>query len=258
MTEEIKKIALQVAKKGGEIILEHYNNFDREKVVLKSKYEIVTKADMLSEEVMIKEIRKNFPLHSIISEENGKIENVSDYTWIIDPLDGTTNFSMHNPFCSLSIAVAKDNELIFGLVYAPVLKELYLAEKNKGAFLDKEKIRVSKINEGKIIHTFCHGSNSKAIKKAIRYYSYQKLHGLDCRQLGSAALELAYVASGRIESIFIPNPNIWDIAAGVLLVKEAGGKVTDAKGNVWNLASSDMAASNGKVHNDIIKITKNI
>ena len=250
----IKKVAFGAVKKAGQILLKEYNNFDRERIKLKSHHEILTRADLLSEEAIIKEIRKYFSSHQILSEESGKTKSDSEYLWIIDPLDGTTNFSIHNPLWSISLAVAYRAEIILGIVFAPFLDEMYVAEKNKGAKLDNKKIRVSSTEKGKIINTFCHGREEKYVKKAIKYYSYQKMHELDCRQLGSAAIELAFVAAGRIESIMIPGANPWDVAAGVLLVREAGGRTTDFNGKDWNLDSPGIVASNGKVHNEILKV----
>ncbi|MFH1427083.1 MAG: inositol monophosphatase family protein [Patescibacteria group bacterium] len=254
MDKNIKKVAISAAKKAGKILLKEYNNFDRAKVRLKSHHEILTRADLLSEEIIIKEIRNFFPSHQILSEESGQSKVKSDNLWIVDPLDGTTNFSMHNPLWSVSIALAFKEEIILGVIYAPVLGEIYLAEKDKNAKLDNKKINVSKIKEGKVLNTFCHGREEKYVKQAIKYYSYQKLNELDCRQLGSAAIELAYVAAGRIESIVIPGANAWDVAAGVLMVREAGGRVTDFQGKEWNLDSINMVASNSKVHGEILKV----
>lgn len=253
-TSTIKKIAVKAVKKAGKILLREYKDFNRGEITLKSHHEILTRADLLSEEAIIKEIRKYFPAHQILSEESGEIKSNSQYLWIIDPLDGTTNFSMHNPLWSISLAIAYQDKIILGVIYAPFLNELYIAEKNKGAKLNGRKVQVSSTKEGKVINTFCHGREEKYVKKAIKYYSYQKLHELDCRQLGSAAIELAFVAVGRIESIVIPGANLWDVAAGILLVREAGGRVTDFKGKEWNLDSVDMVASNGKVHSEILRV----
>ena len=251
----IKKIAVKAVKKAGQILLKEYKNFDRGKITLKSHHEILTRADLLSEEAIIKEIRKYFPAHQILSEESGEIKSDSKYLWIIDPLDGTTNFSMHNPLWCISIGVFYRDKVVLGVTYAPILDELYIAEKGKGARKNGKKIKVSKYTQ-KSLHTFCHGRENKHFKVALKYYTYQKLNELDCRQLGSAAIELAYVASGRTESIMIPGANSWDVAAGVLMVREAGGKVTDFKGKEWTLKSSNMLASNGKVHKELLRVIK--
>lgn len=234
--------------------MKEYSNFDRGKAVFKSKHEIVTKADLLSEEIIIREIKKNFPSHGILSEEKGEVKSVSDYLWIIDPIDGTTNFTMHNPLWSISIGLAHDDKIIFGAVYAPVTDELFIAEKNKGANLNGKKIKVSKIKNNMTLNTFCHGSTQKDLKRALDYYKKQKLNGFDCRQLGSAAIELSCVASGRVESIVIPGAHSWDVAAGVLLVEEAGGIITDLNGEDWTVKSNGIVASNGLVHREILKV----
>ena len=150
------------------------------------------------------------------------------------------------------------NEIILGIILAPILNELYIAEKNKGAFLNGKRIITPKANQKKIINTFCHGSTEKDIKRAIKYYTQQKLNYLDCRQLGSATLELAYVATGRVDSIVIPGANSWDVAAGALIVKEAGGKITDFSGKKWSIESPDILASNKNIHQNILNTIKKI
>ncbi len=257
---KIKKVAREAVQQAGEMAAREFARFDRANITLKSHHEILTKVDLASEKIIITAIKKNFPEHQILSEESGRNRKVSDYFWIIDPIDGTTNFSMHNPLWSISLAIAFKGKLILGLIYAPILGEFYEAEKGKGSYLfvgqKKKRLHVSHIKKGKVLNTFCHGRDEKHVRRAIKYYAYQKLHALDCRQLGSAALELAFVAAGRIESIIIPGANAWDVAAGVLLVREAGGRVTDFAGRPWNLTSPDMLASNGRVHADILKIIK--
>lgn len=253
-----KQTAIVAAQKSGKILIEKYKKFDRGSIKMKSAHEIVTANDLLSEKIIISEIKKNFKDHAIFSEEAGKNNFKSDYLWIIDPIDGTTNFSMHNPLWSISIALAYKGKIILGIVYAPILGDLFYAKYGRGAYLNNKKIKVSNITSGKVLNTFCHGNTTKDIKRAIKYYTRQKLENLDCRQLGSAAIETSYVACGRIESIVIPGVNAYDVASGVIIVREAGGKVTDFKGKEWNLNSSDIIASNGKVHNDILKKVKNL
>lgn len=250
----MKKIAIEAVKAAGKESKGRYDKFNRNDSVFKSKHEILTQADLASEEIIIAKIKKNFPSHQILSEESGRLNNKSDYLWIIDPIDGTTNFSMHNPLWSISVGLSYRGEIIFGVVYAPILNEIFTAEKGKGAFLNGKKINVSKISKDRVLNTFCHGSREQDIKRAIKYYSYQKNNDFDCRQLGSAAIELSYVACGRIESIMIPGVNSWDVAAGVLLVREAGGRVTDFNNKKWTITSSDIVGSNGRVHKNIIKV----
>lgn len=262
MSEQIKKLAINSALDAGDLILKKFKNFDRSQVKYKAKQEIVTAADLASEKKIISRIKKNFPDHRILSEEGGGASTFSDHVWVIDPLDGTTNFSMHNPLWSVSIGVVYKNIIQVGVIYAPYLGELYVAEIGKGSFVQNPKtgkrkiMKVSNKKDEEAVYTFCHGHNKKDIQRALKYYKYQKLNKLDCRQLGSAAIELSYVACGRIESIVIPGTNPWDVVAGVLIVREAGGRVTDFHNKKWTLDSQDMVASNGKVHKKLMEAIK--
>lgn len=251
--KKIKQIAIEFVSLAGEMLKKEYEKFDRKKIKMKSEHEIITKFDLLSEKMIIKKIKQHFPDHQILSEEQGNNNKKSDYLWIIDPVDGTTNFSIHNPLWSISVALLYKKEIILGIILAPILNELYIAEKNAGAYLNGKRIVIPNINKNKIINTFCHGSKENDIKRAIKYYTHQKLNNIDCRQLGSAAIELAYVATGRVDSILIPGTNSWDVSAGALLVNEAGGKVTDFNNKKWDIDSPDILASNKQIHSKIIK-----
>lgn len=254
---QIYYTGINAVRKAGEMLKKEYAKYDRTDIKLKAHNEVVTKFDLFSEEIIINEIRKSFSAHGIISEERGEIKGYSPYTWYIDPIDGTTNFFMHNPLWSISLGLAKDGELIFGAIYMPIADELFWAAKGQGAFMNKEKISVSKFKkEGKIIHTFCHGRNAKDVKRMLKYFQRLKLADTTCRQLGSAAIELAYVAAGRIESFLSAGTNDWDVAAGALLVREAGGRVTDFANKPWRLGGKDIAASNGLIHSEILKAIK--
>jgi myo-inositol-1(or 4)-monophosphatase len=256
MDKKIKNVAIDAVKKSGKMLLEEYLKFDRHDSRLKAHNELVTKCDLRSEEIILGEIRRSFPLDGIISEERGTVKGVNNLTWILDPIDGTTNFSFHNPLWCISLALAKEEGLILGIIYAPYMDELFVGIKGEGALLNGRPIKVSNIKDGKILNTFCHGREKNDIKKALKYYSKQKLADKDCRQMGTAALELAYVAAGRVESFVAPGDKIWDVAAGVLLVEEAGGKLTDFNGKPWRFDSPDIVASNGLIHKDILKALK--
>ncbi len=252
-----KTIALQAVKKAGSELLKIYNS-GKFTAQYKSKHQLVTSADMVADKIITKSIKKNFPDHTILSEESGRSKNKSDYLWVIDPLDGTTNFFMHNPLFAVSAALVYKGEIQLGIIYAPALDELYVAELGKGAKLNNKKLKVSNRNQlDKALLTYCHGTGISSWKRAIKLYSYYKLRAAFMRQLGSASLELGYVAAGRTDSMIIPNAHSWDVAAGILLVREAGGKVTDFKDNEWTLTSKDMLASNKKVHQALIKTIQN-
>lgn len=253
------KIAIKAAKAAGAYLLKNFYQNHRDRATLKFKHEIATQADLGAEKIILNTIKKEFPGHQILSEEAGKNNKKSDFLWVVDPLDGTTNYSMQNPIFNVSIGLFYKKEIVLGVVYAPLLRELYVAEKNKGTVLNGKKIHVSKTNNfHKSLLTFCHGHREKDIRRAIKAYNFFKLKGFDTRQLGSAALEMAFVAAGRIESIMIPGAHPWDVAAGTLLVREAGGKVTDFQGNDWGLTSRDMLASNGKIHKRLLKFLRNV
>jgi len=253
----MKNFVIQLSKKAGKEIVKKFNKDQIVKV--KSKSQIVTEADLIANKIIVNAIKKKFPTHAILSEETGRNKIKSEYLWVIDPLDGTTNYSIGSPLFAVSIALFKGNNPILGISYAPIMNELYFAEQSKGVFLNNKKIKVSnKKTLKESFFTYCHGSTDKDIKKAVKIYNKIKLSGHDSRQLGAAALELGFVAAGRTECIIIPGANSWDVGAGVLFVREAGGVVTDFSGKPWNLKTKDMVASNGKIHNQLIKFIKNV
>ncbi len=235
-------------------------NFDRRQTKLKSQTQIVTAVDQVTEKALVKQIKKHFKDHAFLGEEYGASKKTSNYTWIIDPIDGTTNFSIHNPLWSISVGLAYQGEIIFGMIYAPVLQELFWAEKGRGAYLNGKRLRLTRQNiknrNGKLIHAFCHGDKKRDLEIALAYYRNQKLNALDCRQLGSAALELAYVASGRIDSLVIPGAKSWDIAAGALIAREAGAVVKDFSGQNWKVSSQDILTCHAEILPDVLKQIK--
>lgn len=250
-----KSVARKAIKEAGKELKTRFNKLGLPQISKKSKHEIVTPADYAAEEIIIDAIKANFPHHNILSEEAGEVEGQEeDFLWVVDPLDGTTNFSIHNPFFAVSIGVFFKQHPVLAFVYAPMIDELYEAEKGKGATLNGKKIRVSeqdKVGDSRL--AFCHGHRKWHLTRTTKIFSKLKLASRTLRQFGSASLETAFVACGRLEALMIPGVNVWDIAAGVLLVREAGGKVTDFEGKPWNLDSADILASNGKIHQEVLK-----
>lgn len=252
-----KNFLLKTIQEAGDAIIKDYNNLDRSRVRFKTPRDLVTAGDTRSEKIIVSALKNNFPDHQILSEESGRINKKSDYLWIIDPLDGTTNFFMHNPLWSVSIALAYKGEIVLGAVYAPMQKELFHAILGQGAYLNNKKISVNNAPI-KTINAFCNGREIKNIERVVKYFDYQKRHSLDCRQLGSAAIEMAYVAAGRLSSLMIPGAWVWDVAAGVLLVREAGGKVTDFKGRDWHIEEKEILAADQKTHAKVLRIIKSL
>jgi myo-inositol-1(or 4)-monophosphatase len=247
-----KSITFDTGNKLKEI---YYQNEDL-KATIKSKLQIVTKADKIANELIISQIKKHFPKHSILSEETNLEEQESDYMWIVDPLDGTTNFSVRFKFWNTTIALTYKEKIILGTVYAPMFDQMYWASKSNGAYLNGEQIKVTReIQPDKTFHGFCYGeklSNAKTI--AAKYYEKMINKGYPCRQVGSAALELAKVADGTFGSMYVPGANSWDIAAGALLIEEAGGVLLDREGEGWNIQSdSIVAVANKEIYQELNK-----
>lgn len=257
---QAKRVAVQAAQQAGQTLIRRFTTLNRAMVRTKSQHEVVTPADLAAEKNILRTIKKHFPQHSILSEEKGADTNPqSDYLWIVDPLDGTTNFTMGNPLFSISIALVKKQKIVLGLVYVPFLKELYLAEAGKPATLNHKKIKVSRINKiQNSLLTFCHGNDNHSIQQATNIHYYFKTAAKDIRQIGSAAIELCWVARGKTEAIIIPGAHPWDVAAGALIVRQAGGVVTDILGHPWTLKSNGIIASNKKINNILVKKIKNI
>ncbi|HZH94327.1 MAG TPA: inositol monophosphatase family protein, partial [Flavisolibacter sp.] len=208
---------------------------------------LVTEADHASEKVIMDLIKTNFPGHHILSEESGEIVQDSNYKWIIDPIDGTVNFANRIPICCVSIGIEQDGKMILGAVYNPFMNELYFAEKGKGATLNEKRIQVSKkekvINACMVTgfpYTYLDMPNGplQVFERFIR-------QGIPVRRLGSAAIDLCWVAAGRFDGFYEHKLQAWDSAAGYLMVEEAGGKVTDLKGDTYSPYQPGIIASNG-------------
>jgi|SRR3989344_6847854 len=253
----MKNFIIQIVKKAGDQVAKKFNN---DKIIkIKKKGQIVTQADLIADKIIVSAIKKKFPKHSILSEESGHQKQPSEYFWIIDPIDGTTNYSIGSPLFAIQVVLFKNDQPVLAAAYAPRMQEMYFAESDKGSYLNNKKMRVSDVKSlDQSFLTFCHGSDQKNIKRAVKIYNKIKFNSLDSRQLGSAAIEFSFVAAGRTECIILPGAHSWDVGAGALFVREANGKVTDFKGKDWNLKSEDIVASNGKIHDQLLKFLKNM
>lgn len=247
------EVAIKAAKLAGEkleyyfeTILEHEEKEDKS---------FVTKADMEADQIIIDLIKENFPTHQILTEENGTIGEDDEYLWVIDPLDGTLNFTRGIPLFSTSIAVVKNNEPIFAVVFNPITNSLFTAEKGKGAFWNGEKMHVSDIDSiEKSIVSMGRARDLEAKEKTLSLYNKFYTSLKSQRVLGSAALELAWVASGRLEGFVSVGLKRWDCFAGILLVAEAGGLVTDFSGKMWTADATHFVSSNGKIHQKLCEV----
>lgn len=260
MFSEITNTAIQVALGAGKILLDGFGS-DFKIDSKEGRNNLVTEYDKKSEKYIIDTISKAFPTHSFLAEESGKSQNfhTDDIIWVVDPLDGTVNFAHNLPIFSVSIAAVKNNEILTGVVYHPILNELFVAEKGKGAFLNDKPISVSKnadLATSFLVTGFPYDPNTTH-KKCICSFSDFIGMGIPVRRLGSAALDLAYVANGRFDGFWEIKLNPWDVAAGILLVREAGGKVTQYDGTEAGINDESLVATNSLIHNDITKVVNN-
>ena len=247
------RTALLAAKRAAKILLNHYGK--KETVKVKSNKTLVATADLEANKAIIKTIKKIFPKHNILSEETGFEENKSDFKWVIDPLDGTHNFLHGVPIFGTSIALEYKNEVILGVLNFPVLKITAVAEKNKGAFLNGEKIKIS--DKKNIDHSFILFEFAYANRREKTDFLGKLVHKtIDVRNFGSAIYNLLLVACGKCDGYAIFSTNEWDVAAGFLLVEEAGGKITNLDGSEWDFSQKKYVISNGKVHTQLLKYVK--
>jgi myo-inositol-1(or 4)-monophosphatase len=248
--------AVSAALKGGRILSASYGKLAGSQIHMKSKNDFVTEIDKKSEKAVIAEIKKYFPGDSILAEESGSTPG-KGRLWIIDPLDGTSNYIHRFPLFCVSIGVLEDGELIAGAIYDPTHKELFTAERGKGAFLNGKRIHASavpKLADG-LMTTGIPFRARHRFDEYMRSFKEISLNTVGMRRGGSAALDLAYVACGRFDGFWELDLSPWDIAAGALLIDEAGGSITDMWGKPDYLKNGDVLASNGALHAQLQKIT---
>ncbi|MBU1202566.1 inositol monophosphatase [Patescibacteria group bacterium] len=252
------KIAKQAAKSAGKFLKKEFFNFDQ-KIDYKTGNERVTRYDKEANKIILNKLRKNFPDYGVLSEESGQTDKDSPYTWIIDPLDGTTNFTIHHTLFAVTIALLYKNKVVMGVIYNPILDEMYWATENNGSYKNGQKLKVSaKTDLKKSIITYCHGSGKTNTEKAYRLYRHFHDISHHCRHFGCTSLELAMLAAGDTQAHMISGAKIWDISAGTIIIKEAGGKVTDWKNKTWNKESKTILAANKKIHPLCLKELKKV
>ena len=257
----ILNVATIAAKEAGEFIINELENVGQLKVEEKGRNDYVSEIDRVAEEIIIRTIRQYYPDHNILAEESGKHSTPSQFEWIIDPLDGTTNFLHELPHFAVSIAVREKGKLMHGVVFDPVKNELFSASRGDGARMNNFKIRVSgqKKLENALLATGFPYHDFSYIDAYMASLKEFMLKTAGIRRAGSASLDLAYVAAGRVDGYWEFNLKPWDIAAGALIVMEAGGLVTDFKGDDNYLTSGNIMAGNPKMLHAIAKtITKTI
>jgi myo-inositol-1(or 4)-monophosphatase len=254
LVEDVKKIALEA----GEYMMQERNRFSQEKVESKGLHDYVSYVDKTSEIMIVEGLEKLLPDSGFIAEEGTSEKHGEHYNWIIDPLDGTTNY-IHGlpPFC-VSIALQENNEIVLGVIYEPNLKELFWAVKGKGAFMNEKAIQVSAtpdLDNALLATGFPYYDYSK-LQPYMKLFEWCMIHTRGVRRLGSAAVDLAYVACGRMDGFFEYGLRPWDVAAGMLLVEEAGGKVSDFDGQNNALFGKEILAFNASTHQPFLEISQ--
>lgn len=256
---ELRDVLVEAIQESGKIIMHYFNgsfHIDNKEGI----NNLVTEVDKRSEDKIIEIIKRHFPSHSIISEEVGELIQESDYRWIIDPIDGTVNFAHGIPICCVSIGVMHKDSLILGSVYNPMMNELFFAEKGKGATLNGKPISVSKKNDisrACLVTGFPYKWPSSTGEHPIKVFERVVLNGLPVRRLGSAAIDLCWVACGRFDGFWEYNLNSWDVAAGYLIVEEAGGRITNFSGQPYSAFDKETLATNSVIHEDMLKLINN-
>ena len=236
-------IMIKAAEKASKYIIKDFGEVEKLQVSKKGPHDFVTKTDKTVEKILIEELSKSKKNYSFITEETGSIKNTDiNNVWIIDPIDGTNNFLHGIPHFAISIALKSKDEILSGLIFDPIKDEMFFAEKDKGAYLNNQRLRVSQKNH---IDECLFSSNSEGVK----------FSNLNMRNSGSAALDLAYVASGRLDGYFQNKINLWDIAAGTIMVKEAGGVVNNI--NMFKINNINIKASSSAISEKMIKNLKN-
>ncbi len=255
MPPTFKQTAIKAAKAAGKIQLNYFGKDIKKKT--KKDDSFVTKADIESTKIIRKIILKEFPKHGILDEELGYINKSSDYKWIVDPLDGTHNFIMNNPLFGVSIALQYKKEIILGVIYLPFLKKLYYTEKGKGAFCNGKKIRVN--NETRLKKCLVIFDAKLRTRTNMKIKMLKKLakRVWRFRVFGVAVYHNILIAEGKASINIDHDSHPWDHCAALLIVEEAGGKVTDLNGKRWTPDIKDYIATNGKVHDKILNVLKN-
>tara|TARA_Y100000590_G_scaffold76479_1_gene84625 strand:- start:2583 stop:3368 length:786 start_codon:yes stop_codon:yes gene_type:complete len=252
-------VMVKACRKAAKILIRDFGEIEKLQVSRKGPGDFVTNADKKVEKILIEELMKARPDYSILSEETGQIKNDESSKWIIDPIDGTANFLHGIPHFAISVGLEKDKEIICGIIYDPIKDEMFLAEKGNGSYLNNQRIRVSARSKLKDCMIFTGGPKFDSDDKDLTIKEYNNFSSkvlVPIRKLGSASLDMAYVAAGRCDGFWQRNLNYWDIAAGIILVKESGGFVTDFNGENEYIQNKTILVTNSKINKEMMQILK--
>jgi myo-inositol-1(or 4)-monophosphatase len=253
LTSELE-IALSAARRAGEVLRAGFGT--EHSITYKGEVDLVTEIDEQAERVIREELLGTFPSYGMLAEEGGELAGDDDARWIVDPLDGTTNYAHRLPIFCVSIALERDGEVVLGVVHDPMYEETFVAEQGRGATLNGEPIKVSDTDEliRALIATGFPYDRAE-MPEALELFGRFAATTQGMRRLGSAALDLCYVAAGRIDGYYERGIWLWDLAAGSVILQEAGGKLTNYRGDVLDLDGREIVASNGYLHSAMTKLT---
>ena len=248
---------VKVCRKAAKILIRDFGEIENLQVSLKGPGNFVTASDIKVEKILVEELQKARPTYSILSEEIGEINNDESFKWIIDPIDGTSNFLHGIPHFAISIGLEHDKEIICGIIYDPIKDEMFVAEKGNGAYVNNKRMRVSSRSKLKDCIIFTGGPRQNPKDKELFFVEYKNFSSIvktPIRKMGSASLDIAYVAAGRCDGFWQRNLNYWDYAAGIILVKESGGFVTDFNGKNRYIENKTILVTNSKIDKEMIEV----
>lgn len=254
-----KEFAMGIAIRSGTILMRNFYDHKKRRPTKKSRFELVTKSDMEVHKFMERKILAQFPTHNFVSEEGDMIDNGSEFTWVVDPLDGTLNYTIANPFFCTSITVMVHGVPMIGVIYAPILQEMFVVERDRRCRMGEINQSVSKVTrmEDSVLSFSYFRRDKKSREKLLKVWGNFEEQARSMRHFGCTSLELAYTAAGRMEGTIISPPlRLWDVAAGLLMVETAGGTVTDFKGNEWKGIEQGAVATNGAIHDEVLQVIK--
>ena len=252
-------VMVNACRKASKNLIRDFGEVEKLQVSVKGPGEFVTMTDKKVEKVLITELQKARSNYSILSEEIGEIKNDEEFRWIIDPIDGTSNFLHGIPHFGISVALEHNKEIICGIIFDPIKNEIFSTEKGNGSYLNNQRIRVSSRKKLEDCILFTGGPRQTSKNKEVALEEYKKFSSkvlIPIRKMGSASLDMAYVAAGRCDGFWQRDLNYWDFAAGILLVKEAGGFVTDFKGTDKYIENKTILAANSRINEAMIEVLK--
>jgi len=252
-------VMVNACRKASKNLIRDFGEVEKLQVSIKGPGDYVTMTDKKVEEILIDELQKARSNYSILSEEIGEIKNDKEFKWVIDPIDGTSNFLHGIPHFAISVALEKNKEIICGIIFDPIKNEIFSAEKGNGSYLNNQRIRVAARKKLTDCILFTGGPRQTSKNKEVALEEYKKFSSkvlIPIRKLGSASLDMAYLAAGRCDGFWQRDLNYWDIAAGILLIKEAGGFVTDFIGTDKYIENKTILAANSRIHEAMIEVLK--